>query len=847
LSQSYGLGYVSHEAVSDKRTGLDLFPDKSIALNDNFKLSFEMCFFPGRMNYYGYLFRIIENEKRNIDLISTRVHLNDRDSVSKNPKSFKLVSGDHFTNIGFNISDAQLLNSWTKVTLEFDFDHDQLILNVNGKNYTETHAQLKKNGNYKFLFGINNYLNFKIHDEPPVKIRNIKIDVNNRTKYSWPLNEIDGNIAHETISHSDGKVSDPSWMGAQHHNWSLVKTISVKGIATAAYNPTEDAVYIIGRDSLWCYHVKDLSVTAFPYNSGKLNLLLSNASIYNDYNHTLYNYYVDRNHKTVTSFNFATKKWDKNYNYIPMVDYLQANNFFSSADSSLYVVGGYGQFTYKNKIQRYSLPTSQWQDVTLKGDTLYPRYLSAIGTTQSGNAAYILGGYGSHTGQQMLNPQNFYDLLRFDVKTHQIKKLFDLKQPAEDFAFVNQMVIDEKAQTFSALVFPNNVYDSHLRLLVGSLKNPDYQIVGDAIPYSFFDGHSAANLFYSKPERKLIAVTLFSTQQSYSKIVNDQYSKINIYTLLTPPNAEPVTIIAVSHSYWLIISLAAVLIIILLVIVLKRRSSKRLINPETANPSQPVSLPVIPESIPATAEIKQNAILLFGDLKLYTSAGEDITKSFTSLIKELFLAIFINSIKSGRGVSPEKLLELLWVDKSEWSAKNNRSANLSRLKSLLGQMENVQLSKNTGNWKIEIDFNEVYVDYHRYLQIVADKKTLDKKKIISLMDITQRGGFLSNAEYPWLDHIKSALSDEIIDIYLNYAHTLKMADDPEFLIRLANAIFYVDPINEDAMAVKCRALSYLGKHSLAKATFITFKKEYLELYGEEFKKDFQAVLDMQQN
>jgi len=56
-----------------------------------------------------------------------------------------------------------------------------------------------------------------------------------------------------------------------------------------------------------------------------------------------------------------------------------------------------------------------------------------------------------------------------------------------------------------------------------------------------------------------------------------------------------------------------------------------------------------------------------------------------------------------------------------------------------------------------------------------------------------------------------------------------------------NFIFYFDPLNEEAMIIKCKTLSALGKHSLAHYTFENFSKEYRNLYGEEFKKDFHAV------
>ena len=102
---------------------------------------------------------------------------------------------------------------------------------------------------------------------------------------------------------------------------------------------------------------------------------------------------------------------------------------------------------------------------------------------------------------------------------------------------------------------------------------------------------------------------------------------------------------------------------------------------------------------------------------------------------------------------------------------------------------------------------------------------------------------MANAEYQWLDQVKSEISNEIIDIYLGYANSISIETDPEFVIELANCINIFDPINEEAMLMKCKTLIRLGKHSLAKTTFSTFAKEYEHLYGEKFREDFQNILE----
>jgi two-component SAPR family response regulator len=843
--QSYGLGFHSHDVVADQRTALDLFPDKGLEISKNFRLSFELSFQPDQADYFGYIFRIIENETRNIDLIYNKRKFIP-DSPTEDHDHFKLVTGDRFSKIGFHISLKQLLEQWNKIILEFDFDHDRLIVYANGNKYAEINAHLNKNGHYRLLFGVNDYPDFKTSDAAPINLRNVRIEAEGKTRFFWPLNEADGQKAHELIEDKDGLVKHPLWIRALHQNWKLMKTMHVNGIASAAFNPAAGEIYIIGSDSLWRISAKNGNQTATAYSSGKFNLLHSNESAYNVYNHTLYNYYLDRKNKTVAAYNFDTRSWNRSSNYPAIIDYWHSNNFFSAADSSLYIVGGYGQLTYKSSVHRYHIPSQRWQEVAVKGDKFSPRYLAASGTTDSGRYAYFLGGYGSSSGQQMLNPKNLFDLTRFDVKTKSFKKIYDLNVSGKGFTFANTMVIDEQSRKFYALAFENHTYNSQLQLLSGSLRNPSYQMIGGKIPFDFYDTHSFANLFYSPQSAQLIAVTLFRS--------DDNNSTIHIYTLSSPPESRTLVSmenIPASHGlYYLIPSgllLGAGGIIMLIYFQRKRKSrgktfaiSRSPLKPAAADPALIAEL--LHDDQPDSYDHKESTILLFGDLKLYTPTGDDITGHFTALVKELFIVIIVHSLKSGRGISPEKLIELMWNDKTDTSARNNRSANLSRLKSLLGQMEFVHLSKATGSYTIEIDFDKVYVDYYQYLRLISNLKTITAEKIVSLIEITDKGPFLPSTDYPWLDQTKSDISNKVIDTFLQYAGQIALEDDPEILIRLSNCIFNFDPVNEEAIVIKCKALYYLGKRTLAKSAFQAFNKEYLAFYGEEFKRDLQSIL-----
>jgi hypothetical protein len=110
----------------------------------------------------------------------------------------------------------------------------------------------------------------------------------------------------------------------------------------------------------------------------------------------------------------------------------------------LYVFGGYGQLTYKNLIQKYSINDQRWDTVKPSGDYFSPRYLAGLGTDGTGRYAYLIGGYGSKTGDQLLDPGNNYEMFRYDVLERKVTRLYSLRPLGMQFTFANSLVIPEK-------------------------------------------------------------------------------------------------------------------------------------------------------------------------------------------------------------------------------------------------------------------------------------------------------------------------------------------------------------------------------------------------------------------
>lgn len=838
LAQNYGLRFASHEVVQDKRTSLELSPEKGFCFNDNFELSFDVSFFPAYNVYFGYVVRIISDDKHNFDLVY---------NTAKN--HFELVTGDREPQISFGIDQNNLYNKWNRVRIQFDAGNNRLQVISAGKIYTQQNIPLNKNACYHITFGTNNHGEFETTDVPPMKIRDIRVEQKGTTQYSWPLNETGGTIAHEKVKHQDAAIINPTWVSSMHQNWSKAQAFTANGMASVSFDADEEALLVIGTDTVYTY---DINSGIIKKNAAatKLNLVQGNRAIFNPLNKSLYSFYTDA--KQAEKFDFNTNTWSGNFKPGQVTRYWHINKIISQRDSSMYDFGGYGYLLYHNEVLQYHFNTNKWDSIIYKGDFYMPRYLAATGATAKGDTAYILGGYGNASGKQILTPKYMYDMMRYTVSDHTFKKLFDIAPRGTDgFTFANSLIIDQGNKSYYGLIFPRHIYNSTLKLIRGSLNNPAYEVLESGIPYKFHDVHSFADLYFAPRSNKFIAVTLLRSDAGQTQV--------EVYTLLGPPLFQTVqsgsNVTNHASMLWVIF---AVIIVGGGVVYLIRKKGGKMPPPATAKATPVVVEPsamqaqpidhhpeIIIEEEPEQPSIEQqplkNAILLFGDLQIFDAQGVEMTKLFTPLIKEMFLLILLNTIRLGRGISSERLNEMFWIDKSEKSARNNRSVSIVKLKTLLERMDHCQLSKETGTWTIDLDLELVYVDYRNYLSLVKNKRKLNKEKIKELSGITQRGQFLSNSDYEWLETFKSEISNDVINTYLYHARSGEFSHDSEFLIELANFIFYFDAVNEDAMMLKCKAFSALGKHSLAKHTFENFSKTYKSIYERDFEKDFQVI------
>ncbi len=827
-AQTYGLKFQGQDVTLDKRTELNLTPENYLKFKDEFEVSFDIKMdLMKRNSLFGYVLRVISEDNYNVDLISTPEPNHPLNLVVG--KNNTIVSVKRFENT---------VNQWINLRLKFILSEDKVVFYITDTFYVQSDVGLKKEDAFKIIFGANDYKQFKTTDVPSMNIRNVKLIENGNLKYHWPLELSEGNIAIDRIKKIPASVKNPIWLMNDHESWQLKSETEVQGTLLFAIDEEHERIFMVGSNELSIYSAENNNVEKIQYIN-KPNFIANNCNaFYNSTDNKIYCYLVEK--IPVYALDIATGEWSETGNPSDVeTKYKHHNQYYSPSDNSLYLWGGYGFHKYNNEIFKLDLNENSWTVLNTNDSVFLPRYLAGLGILN--DTAYIFGGYGSESGNQLINPQSYYDLVGYSLKDGELFKKFEVPRIIDDMAVANSMWIDKQNRDFYALIFEKTKFDGYLQLIKGNLNASDIEMLGNKIPFKFLDIKSSAGLYYMPRQKKLFAYTTYSSDSITTQS--------QIYSISYPPNVfEAETEVAKhkSPAYWKIVILFMLAALVIFVAYYSRKRKKKS-EVLIANTQE---IEIVPEAIEVSTapalvpdEIKYQ-LILFGGFQAFNKDFVDITNKFSPLLKELFLLIWLYTFKNDKGISSSKITEILWFDKSEKSSRNNRAVNIAKLRGIMEEEGICALSKNTGYWKIICEESNFKSDYIDFLRLTSSKTNLTKQKIQHLIDITGKGAFLHNVSYEWLDEFKSRTSDTIIDTFVEFGKACDIKNEPEFIIHLSDAIFNFDFVNEDAMMMKCKAEYCMGKHSLAKSTYEKFCKEYLTMYDQEYEKSFLKILNI---
>ncbi|WP_339757448.1 hypothetical protein [Algoriphagus aquimarinus] len=809
-----GLYFSSHEVIQDERTTLNLTPQQSLKIKEKLVMNFDIRFRKGD-GYYGYIFKMLGNESVPIDLVS---------NLASETENFWLVVGDQSV-LSFYWKDlgGVIYNEWAKIKMTYSPTSGEFTLSINGIEKKVTLNDFTDLDDFQVVFGASKVNKMLNSDVCPMTLKNVSISDSDVKLRNWTLKEHAKNLVFDEIKGEEAEVKFPKWEIDKHIYWTKAKSILMPGILGITSNPAADSIFIVGQDQLKIFNTTSGETSTFPYQYGNPYPCLDNNIVYNSKTNEIWSYSFDT--VAINKLNLKTFKWTAAPETCLEPDLWHHLHILNEPQDELVTFGGYGHYTYKSTIMSLKEGASAWDSLN-KSDEVPPRYLSSMARMDE-NKVLMFGGYGSPTGNQGINPQHFYDIYTLDLQSKNIEKIRELKGITTPFTPVANAIISKDKSSFYTLIYNNINFNTHLQLAEIGIDKEVFRVFEDSIPYNFLDTESWAGLFLNNSESKLIAVThsdslLEFYQQAYPPLLKNDAIQ---------PNKRKS-----SKSTLLIILIGGILIAT--GIIAYRRYRKPSIVTKPVEESQ-IATPVNKLQI---NKQQGTSIILMGGFQIFDCDGEDITGQFSPTIKQLFLLIYLSSILDKKGISSEMLTELLWSDKSVTSARNNRNVNISKIRLILEKVSpNLLLTHDNSFWKIEHD-DTVYsdvLDSKRLIEKVKSNLILTEGELDRLLKNSAEGEICPSIQTDWMDQFKADFTAQLLDALLELINRTKVHQQ---IAKISDSIMKLDPLNDEALKMKCSSLFKLGKKGQALAAYNQFCKDYSNLLGQEFDKDFGELL-----
>ncbi len=817
---TYGLLFTSSAERIDQRTTLTLFGEKLQKFEDSFTISFDLSIWDIRQ--FGYIFRIINNENKELDFVFVNfrgendLYLDFHSPITHNSVSIPIKKEDIFK------------KRWLKLNFDFDLQSDKVVINLDDSTYTCSTLGLKNPCYVKFAFGLYG-LNL---DVPRMVVRNIQIKKQGKPSYIFPLNESEGEVVHDNKNHPYGDVKNPDWMINRHFYWEKKITFQSGPTAGVAYDNIRNRILVINKDSISTYspsynYKEIIRIPSLPFT------VSSGEALYNPKEDKCYMYDLGKE-DSIRNPSMAVidmKDYSVQQQHPALDNTLFHHNVFWNKDfDHLHIFGGYGKYSYSNKLYRYTRETDSWDNLPLSGDQAMPRFFSASGTNPIDSEILIFGGFGNESGRQEHGGRNLYDLHSINLDSLTIKKKWEIENTSATFVPCSNLILDKDHTYFYTLCYPHHKSQTVLQLYRFSLSNGLYEVVSDSIFLAPEKMNTSVYLFYNEPTQEFYAVIRES--------LDDHTAEVRMYSLISPPVTRaalvPVAPFSLFRSGWVTFTAGVILIIGLIILLIKKTNLFK-----RKNNDRVVVFQKTKETLPEKRT--GSAVYLLGEFTILDKKGTDITYRFSQKLKSLFALILFKS-KDQAGISTETLTSELWPDKDTNSAKNIRGVTINRLRNILTEMEGIALIHQNSRWffSFEDSFYCDYIESLRLMQYLSNlhQEEVPENEIKKLIHILKRGPLFPNMQESWLDEFKREYENLTEQSIKKYILLLNKNKKYTLITDLSEAYFNIDPMDEDVLELCLKAYLKKGKTEQAHILYNKFAVNYKNYMGEEFKRKF---------
>ena len=831
----YGLSLKSHSVPGIERTTLYLDDNQPFSIKNDFIISFQM-YVRANEHDFGTILHLHTNTNQFI--------------------RFSFVAGEerHFPalvlNEGIiNINSPIEREKWLDVSLHLRLKDNVIEIDYDNKKISAM-APLQGVKSVTALFGqMKEYLS----DVAPIDLRNVTITQDGKQIREWKLWKHNDTVCYDEIEGAVARAIHPVWLIDNHIEWKLVHQAKIPGKLDVAFNAREALFYLVRSQSIDVLDENGTLQKEIAIRGGYPAVEFPNHLLYDTLSNKLVSYYPK---KGITSrFSFDTERWSNEIRNTEEASNYNHARTFNPADSSFYFFGGYGFYQYRNDLYRMKYSTNQIEQVEYERP-LYPRYSAAMAIV--GDELYIFGGRGNKYGKQELSSHYYWGLCAINLKNKQSRIVWQKNQPQEEGTIMASTMYFEPSDSSFYAVSTNKGGV----LWKISMKDSVYSEVSKPIYNESTYQDSDFSLYTSPSHGKLFLVL--------DKILSNHTHELAIYSINMPlvneVDIRQSTAGESINNRWYLYAIGILLLLVLAGFVLYRfkyngkkkkpPATKKGTEKTVATTGKVQSQSDVPESktIPKKEWMQESetiftetvnyydrsraSISLLGCFNVRDKDGNDITSNFTPRLKHLLILLILYTEKNAQGILASKTTEILWPEKEETAARNNRNVNLRKLRVLLESIGDMEVMIENNFLRIKWGTG-VFCDYHTLITCTKQFEQEKSEELLNrILEILLYGPLLPNTILDWLDDFKDDYSSYSIDLLKNLLDIEISRNHQDMIIRLADIMFLHDPLNEEALAAKCSVLVTQGKKGIARNLYDRFCKEYHDSMGETYKVPF---------
>lgn len=813
-STDYGLHFNSHSVPGNERTSLSLDQNSPFTVKNDFAIDFHM--WVRNEPDFGAILHLCTNENQFLHFVF---------AAGDNNKNFPaLVFNEGMFAINTNIEKEK----WIPVSLHLNIKDNKIDLKYDGRDTTMV-VPLRGTKDITVLFGKSPYFSA---DVVPMNIRDVKITLDGELIRDWKLWKHNGDICLDEVAGAVALATYPTWLIDNHIEWRKIYSERISGRVDVAFNARDAVFYLVKPDKIDILD-KTGKVDVVPVAGGYPAMEYTDHLVYDTLTNRLLSYSLHE--KLVSAMSVNEGKWSLDERHLDEPRYYNHARTFNVADSSFYFFGGYGFYQYRNNLYRLKVKTQQVEEIAYT-PVISPRYSSAM--TVVGDELYIFGGRGNKQGKQEFNAYFYYELLAINLKTGKSRRLWQKESATDLLLMASSMYFEPSDSSFYAVSMKGG------GSLWKILKNDSvWTEVSKPIQNDLVYQDCDFSFYSSSAHQKFYLVM--------DKILADRTHDLTIYSINTPllnDNEIAQLVDEASMPVWIWVLSGTVLLGVVVFIFFRKKGGKAIDVADAMADKASIGKvtskngDVVDKAANQVTVVEKffernlSAISLLGTFNVRDKDGEDITGLFTPRLKNLLIVLVLFTEKNQQGILTKKATDILWSDKDEDSARNNRNVTLRKLRILLEKVGDVEVISELGFLRIRWGEN-VFCDYHTALSCIREFKENGErgndKLLNQILEVLLYGPLLSNTIVDWLDEFKDAYSSLSIDLLRNLLEVQR--NDYETVLRIADILFLHDPLSEEALIAKCSILYKQGKKGLAKSIYDRFCKEYKESLGEEYK------------